>query len=72
LLLGVVAVTDRFFPFLPTGFFFSFLAGRDRRGPSSLWPTSSPQPTERKTGFPKMTKIFVQFVWSNIDVLKLS
>jgi hypothetical protein len=27
---------ERFLPLRPTGFFFSFLAGSDRRGPSSL------------------------------------
>ena len=36
----------RFLLLRATGFFFSFLAGIDRRGPSSLWPTSSPHPTK--------------------------
>ena len=36
----------RFLLLRPTGFFFSFLAGIDKRGPSNLWPTSSPHPTE--------------------------
>ena len=27
---------ERFLPLRPTGFFFSFLAGSDKRGPSSL------------------------------------
>jgi hypothetical protein len=48
---GVGVVAERFLPFRPTGFFFSFLAGSDRRGPSSLCPTSSLQPTENRQRF---------------------
>ena len=53
---GVGVVDDRFLPFLPTGFFFSFLAGSDRRGPSSLWPTSSLQPTKNEVNFQQCSK----------------